>query len=131
MYLDVIAITGVFGILPLIAVVVILGRAYWSYQLLIKKGLKTEGEIIDYEEYSDGKGKKSFFPIIRFKTYHGQEIHQRTSYGLNARNFIDKGSIVEVVYSASNPNRFMLNKYSPLKTEEPAFLGFIVGFGMN
>ena len=131
MYLDVIAVTGVFGILPLIAILVILGKAYWSYQQLIRRGLIAKGEITDYEEYSNGKGQKSFFPVIKFNTDHGQEIHQRTSYGFKASNFIAKGSIVEVVYSETNPSRFIVNHYSPLKTEEPAFLGFIVGFGMN
>lgn len=131
MYLDVIAVTGVFGILPLIAILIILGKAYWSYQQLIRSGLKTQGEITDYEEYSNGKGKKSFFPVIRFSTDYGQEIHQRTSYGFNASNFIDKGSVVEIVYSKTNPSRFIVKHYSPLKTEEPAFLGFLVGFGMN
>jgi len=119
----------VFIIIPFILLaaifLVVIGRAYWFFVNLQKKGLKTQGEITDYEEYSNIKGKKSFFPIIKFRTHLGQEIHQRTLYGFGARHYIEKGSKVEVTYSEKKPNLFMLAHYNPFKINIVILSGFI------
>lgn len=121
-------------IVPITGLAIILfaliGRAYWIYTGLRKNGLKTQGEITDYEEYSNIKGKKSFFPIVRFKTNLGQEIHQRTLYGFGIRHYIEKGSMVEVFYSEKTPSRFMLAHYNPFKIKAIVLIGIIVCFSI-
>ena len=109
---------------------VIIGRAYWFFVNLQKKGLKTQGEITDYEEYSNSKGKKTFFPIIKFKTHLGQEIHKRTLYGFGVSHYIEKGSKVEVIYSEKTPRRFMLGHYNPFKINIIILSGFIFCISM-
>ncbi len=113
-----------------IILLALIGRAYWIYTRLRKNGLKTQGEITDYEEYSNSKGKKSFFPIIRFKTILGQEIHQRTLYGFGIRHYIEKGSKVEVIYSVKTPSRFILAHYNPFKIKAIVLIGIIACFSM-
>ena len=109
----------VFIILPLLILAVLffvfVGRAYWIYRQLRKNGIKTQGEITDYEEYSNSKGKKSFFPIIKFRTQLGQEVQQRTLYGFGAGYYIEKGSKVGILYSAKKPDRMMLENYNPFR----------------
>lgn len=123
-----------FIVFPLVILAIILfafiGRAYWVYSRLKKNGLRTQGEITDYEEYSTIKGKKSFFPIIKFRTNHGQEIHQRTLYGFGSRYYIEKGSKVEVIYSEKTPSRFMLDHYNPFKVNTAVLIAIIFCFSM-
>lgn len=92
---------------------VVVGITYLRYLILRKAGLKTQGEIIDYEEYSNNKNIKSFFPIIRFSTHSGLEVCRRTLHGIDAGHYVEKGSRVEIVYSKNTPSRFMLAHHNP------------------
>ncbi|MBA4853783.1 DUF3592 domain-containing protein [Emticicia sp. BO119] len=92
-----------------------IGRTYWIYNQLRQNGLTAQGEITAYEEYSNNKGEKSFFPVVRFITNHKQEIHQRTLYGLNTSQYIEVGSKVKIIYSESTPTKFMLESHNPFK----------------
>ncbi|RFS15076.1 DUF3592 domain-containing protein [Emticicia sp. C21] len=120
-------LTSSFAVLILVLLPFI-GRAYWIYKQLQKNGLKTQGEITAYEECSNNKGIKSFFPIVRFSTNHRQEVHQRTLYGLKANQYIGKGAKVEIIYLENKPTRFMLQDHNPFKTDGLILAAFIVSF---
>src|SRR6218665_2019399 len=124
---DVIILMSVFVILPIVAFIVVLSRAYWFYRQLSQKGMKAQGEITNYEEYANNKNQKSIFPIIKFRTSLGQEIHERAMYGFNGLHYIEKGSMVEVIYSESNPKRFMLNQHHPFMIDRSVIWGFVIG----
>ena len=112
-------VCAVFVLLPFIA------RTYWIYSQLKKNGLKTEGEITAYEEYTNNKGQKSFFPVIKFRTNLNKEIHHRTLYGLNVSQYIEKGSKVEIIYSENRPDRFMLEHHNPFKIDNLILMGLV------
>lgn len=105
-----------------------LGRAYWSYSRLKKKGLKTQGEITDYDKIAGNTSKKTYFPIIKFKTYLGQEIHQKSLFGLGATQYLEKGSKVDIVYLENDPTRFMIDLYNPGKIITIMFSVLLFGF---
>lgn len=123
-----------FIVLPLIILATVLfaliSRAYWIYWQLRKNGIKTQGEVTDYEEYATIKGKKSFFPIIKFRTQLGQEVQRRTLYGFSARNYIERGSKVDVVYAEKKPDQFMLAHYNPFKINVVVLIGIIFCLSM-
>lgn len=104
---------------------IILGRNQRKYTQLRKHGVQTQGEITDYEIQSTGKGQKIYFPIIKFRTFLGQEIHRKASYGLDARKYIEKGIPVEIIYSENDPDRFMLASHNPPSVFIFTLLSFI------
>lgn len=111
-----------------VAFLALLGRAYWAYLQLKKRGIKTQGEIIDYDIIPSNSRKKTFFPIIKFRTYLGQEINQKSLYSLDASQYLEKGSKVDLVYLENEPTRFMIDLYNPTKTITIVFVGFIVTY---
>jgi hypothetical protein len=119
----------VFTILE-IAFLTFLGRAYLLYAKLKKNGLKAQGEIVDYDIQLSNKGKKTFFPIVKFKTYLGQEVNQKSQYGLDATQYLDKGAKVEIIYSENDPTRFMVEHYNPTKTIVIIFVAFMVSYAL-
>lgn len=119
-----------FVILIEVAFLTFLGRAYWSYTQLKKKGLKAQGEIIDYEILPGNSSKKTYFPIVKFRTYLGQEIHQKSLYGLGATRYLEKGSKVDIIYLENEPTRFMMDLYNPGKVITIMFIVLLFGFVM-
>jgi len=113
-YLKILIQPFAFSYLLIIALLfVILTITYLRYLILKKAGLKTQGEITGYEAYSNNENAQSFFPIIKFNTHDGLQIHSRTLHGLDAERYVEKGSKVEIIYSKNTPSRFMLAHHNP------------------
>ena len=130
MYQDAIVAIGIFVMLLFVAFFAFFYSTFSSYQHLRKNGRKVQGEITDYEEYSNNKGLKTVFPIIRFRTSHGEEIHQRTLYGITTLKPITKGAVVEVLYAENDPSRFILIYQNPFKGLSDVLMGFAIGFAL-
>lgn len=109
-------------------ILIVIGRAYWRYTQLKKHGIKAQGIITDYEVRQSSKGRKTFFPIIKFKTYLGHEIHQKASYGLDKRQYIEKGQEVGLLYAENEPTTFMIDSYNPTLSFVIVFIGLIIGY---
>lgn len=107
---------------------ILFGRAYWSYTQLKKNGLKATGEITDYEIQKANNNRQYYYPVIKFRTYLGQEIHQKSANNLDPKQGPEKGSKVGIIYAENEPTRFIIDSFNPTKSLMIVFTAIIIGY---
>ena len=78
-----------------------------DFRKLNESGTKARGIVKDVE-IVEGKNDKTYFPIVQFRTYMGEEIVGKTLRGYKEKDYQSSLKEVGVIYLELNPKKFII-----------------------
>ncbi|MET4106686.1 DUF3592 domain-containing protein [Hymenobacter sp. UYP22] len=103
--IDTVFILSFLGVASLIGVLIFLNRGQYSRIEILRRGIRTQGEIMDLDLY--GLDLLYRLPTVRFKIQNGQYV-TFTSSAKTSVNEVRKGQKVEVCYLTIAPEQFVI-----------------------
>lgn len=91
-----------------------LAQVYNKYNTINKNGVSVSGEIIDYH-VEEGKNGKTYYPIVKFKTFSGEIFTQKAHFGIQYNQYLKQEKEVTLKYLEYNPKDFIIEGKNPTR----------------